>query len=152
MIDSRAAPVPLVEGLLSMIRYSLRCAKDHEFEGWFQSSQAFDHQVKKKQIACADCGSTKIEKAPMAPAVAGRRGGGEVDKKNAREVLKAMRDHVEANCDYVGPRFAEEARRIHYGECEARSIYGEASNEQARELSNEGVEFARLPLPRRADC
>ena len=88
----------------------------------------------------------------MAPAVAGRRGGGDYEIKQAHAVLKAVREHVEANCDYVGPRFAEEARRIHYGECEARSIYGEASNEQARELSDEGVKFARLPLPRRADC
>ncbi len=133
-----------------MIRYALRCTNDHEFEGWFQSSQTFEKQVKKKQVSCAVCGATKVVKAPMAPAVAGRRG--EAETKRTKALLQAVRKHVEANCDYVGPRFAEEARRIHYGETEARGIYGEASDQQAGELEDEGIKVARMPLPRRPDC
>jgi hypothetical protein len=135
-----------------MILFDLKCAKDHRFEGWFRDGEAFDAQVAAKEIGCPVCGSRRVAKAPMAPRIA-KHGAteskqAEVQAKVLRE-LKEIRRKVEANCDYVGERFPEEARRIHYGEVDARGIYGEASDEEARELHDEGVEFARIPwLPR----
>jgi len=138
-----------------MIHYSVRCDKGHEFEGWFQSSDAFDRQARRKLVTCPQCGSHKVAKAPMAPAVATSKPslGGGADSKAAqlREALVEMRGRVEEHCDYVGDRFAEEARKIHHEEVEARGIYGEATDDEARELSDEGVTFSRMPWVRRAD-
>ncbi|MDE1172243.1 MAG: DUF1178 family protein [Parvibaculaceae bacterium] len=130
-----------------MIRYALQCDHDHEFDAWFRSSGDHDEQVREKTIACPMCGSREVRKAIMAPSVvtSGKRvrtGGGY--EKFARMVAE-LRKHVEANADYVGDRFAEEARRIHYGETDERGIYGEATLEEARELIEEGVEVAPLP-------
>ena len=132
-----------------MIRFRLRCASGHEFEGWFPSGDAFARQAKRRQIACAECGATRVEKAPMAPAIAGR--GGEEKARDVRRFLDGMRAQVEKTCDYVGPAFAEEARKMHYGESERRSIYGESSDAEAQALAEEGIEFARIPWPKRAD-
>ena len=133
-----------------MIRYTLKCRKDHEFEGWFRDSALFDSQVAAGEVVCPVCGSKKVEKALMAPRVSGGRGRGRAAKEAARagevkQALRAMRKHVEANCDYVGPAFAEEARKIHYGETEHRNIYGETSGEEAKSLEDEGVEVQRIP-------
>jgi hypothetical protein len=135
-----------------MILFNLKCAKDHQFEGWFRDGEAFDAQVAAKEISCPLCGSRKVAKAPMAPRI-GKHNGDSVKQadmqaKVLRE-LKELRKTVEANCDYVGDRFAEEARRIHYGEVDARGIYGETSDTEAKALNEEGIEFARIPwLPR----
>ncbi|SMF33694.1 hypothetical protein SAMN06265365_111146 [Tistlia consotensis] len=154
-----------------MILYTLRCDSEHEFESWFKDSAAFDKQAKRKLVACPHCGSTAVQKAIMAPRVA--RGRGEAAEQSPeqsggptpgqtkavaadpapldpkaralRAQLLELRRQVEANCDYVGPRFAEEARRIHYGESDPRGIYGESSREEAEALAEEGVAVARLP-------
>ena len=106
-------------------------------------------------MACSTCGDTKIEKALMAPNISSSR-----KKEAAAETAKAadamralaeLQDHVVQNFDYVGPEFAEEARKIHHGESEKRDIYGEATEEDARELSEEGVEIGRVPWLPRAD-
>lgn len=136
-----------------MIVFELKCSSDHTFEAWFQDSKAYERQRKRKQISCPVCGDCDVDKALMAPAVARSRESQAADERaRARAVLQqlaALRRHVEQNCDYVGPKFAEEARKIHYGEIEKRDIYGEATPEEAKELSEEGVEFARIPwLPR----
>ena len=131
-----------------MIKYQLMCDKDHEFAGWFQSSDAFDAQVRRKLVDCPTCGSTKVRKALMAPSVATSRKKTEVSTATRAEMMKAMRElrrKVEENAEYVGPRFAEEARRIHYKETEEKGIYGEASLDEAKELAEEGIDF--LPLP-----
>ncbi len=126
-----------------MIKYDLKCEQDHRFEGWFRNSAGFDEQRDAGEVACPECGSVKVEKAIMAPRLPG--------KANAqpaaaiRKELVKLREAVERDCDYVGPGFAEEARKIHYGETEARSIYGETSSEDAKALSEEGVTFARIP-------
>ena len=132
-----------------MIHFRLSCDAGHEFEGWFPSGDAFVLQAKRKQIACATCGSTKVHKAPMAPAIGGRKAPDSAP--DLRQAVEAMRAAVEKNCDYVGPAFAEEARKIHYGEAEKRSIYGESSDEDARALAEEGIEFARIPWIRKTD-
>ena len=133
-----------------MIHYNLRCEQDHEFEAWFQSSQAFDQQVKRRQVECPNCGGTKVVKAPMAPTVrAGRTNLSGAVK--LRQELKKLRDHVEQNCDYVGDKFAEEARKIHHGEVESRGIYGESTDSEASALADEGVKFARIPWVKRDD-
>lgn len=132
-----------------MISFTLRCSKDHEFEGWFQNSAAFDEQVQKKKIACPICGTRKVEKALSAPMVASSKARDaaktEVAHAKAKQMLAMMRKEVKETCDYVGTEFAEEARKIHYGETEARGIYGETSLEEAQELVEEGIEVNAIP-------
>ena len=152
-----------------MIRYALRCGKDHTFESWFQDSAAFDAQVRRKLVTCPLCNSTEIEKAIMAPRIVGRKGRAKetpapvpaaateapaaestpllmAQERELRVKLKELRDHIVKNADNVGERFPNEARKMHYGEIEHRPIYGEASNEEARALIDEGVEVSPLPL------
>ena len=132
-----------------MIHFNLRCAKGHEFEAWFKSAKAFDAQAKRRQVTCAVCGSAKIEKAPMAPAITARGGGD--DAAHMRQALTELRSRVEQNCDYVGEQFADEARKIHYGEADERGIYGESTCQEANELVEEGIKVARIPWLRRLD-
>jgi hypothetical protein len=147
-----------------MILFNLCCADGHAFEGWFKDGAAYDEQAAGGEIFCPVCGSTSIAKAPMAPRIA--KGGGKDRGKGGdsgqapetysnskaaemRRMLTELRRHVEDNSDYVGDKFVEEARKIHYGETEERNIYGEATDDQARELSEEGVKIGRIPwLPR----
>lgn len=134
-----------------MIRYSLACERDHAFEAWFRNGDDFEAQKKRELVACPQCGSPKVEKALMAPAVSKRRGSAPMalaaceEQRAALAQLKALSDKVRANADYVGDKFAEEARRIHFGETQARGIYGQATIDEARSLAEEGVEF--MPLP-----
>lgn len=153
-----------------MILYALKCANDHGFEGWFRSSEDYERQLKRHSILCPECGSTDVEKAVMAPNVArtDKAGAPRVQAPepmpsagppasagnaqptqgpppNPEKFFAALRRHVEENFDYVGEDFPEEARKIHYGESDDRPIYGEASQEEARELIEEGVEVAPLP-------
>ena len=130
-----------------MIVYNLRCRNAHEFEGWFRDSATFDAQAKSGKVVCPMCNSKKVEKAIMAPAVSGARKSNLTDSeaKQMRQFMTGLRKYVQDNADYVGPNFAEEARKIHYGEVEHRHIYGEASLEEARELVEEGVDVAPLP-------
>ncbi len=139
-----------------MIKYTIRCADGHDFEGWFKDSASFDEQAEAGAIECPHCGNAHVAKAPMAPNITKARPAANPEVR-AREVaekildaVKNVREHVEANCDYVGEEFAVEAKRIHKGEAEERGIYGEASAEEAEDLTDEGVEFYRLPtVPRR---
>ena len=129
-----------------MIRYTLRCEHGHEFESWFQSSSAYESQVKRKLVTCPQCGSAKVEKAIMAPAVSGtKKRPATVDQAQLRQFATGLRKYVQENADYVGPNFPEEARKIHYGETAERHIYGEATHQEARELIEEGVDVAPLP-------
>ncbi len=134
-----------------MIRYQLVCACAHEFEAWFASSAAYEEQRSAGLLRCPLCGGGEVRKAPMAPAIArGARTQGEERRKNDRvaalyRALRAIQNYVETHFEHVGPRFAEEARRIHYGESEPRDIYGEASEAEIEELSEEGIRVGRLP-------
>lgn len=149
-----------------MIRYALQCDKGHGFESWFADSSAYDKQRKRKLIECPNCGSTNVDKAIMAPALKRTRRSRPVPNEPAPETnvdsktpvammspqerelrskLKELRDHLVKNADYVGPKFPEEARKMHHGEIDRRSIYGEASMEEAKALAEEGVEFHPLP-------
>ena len=147
-----------------MIRYNLRCDKGHAFESWFQSSGAYDSQVKRKLVTCPQCGSAKVEKAIMAPQI-GRKGNQRQQEVVApaspadnaplmmapqevelRAKLKELRDHITSNADNVGESFPTEARAMHYGDKEHRPIYGEASLEEARSLIDEGIEVAPIPV------
>jgi hypothetical protein len=157
-----------------MIRYAIACDQGHQFESWFQDSAAYDKQAKRGLVSCPHCGSAKVEKAIMAPRLsvtAKKRGktptmetparvaaASDIAPDNApvamvspqerefRAKLKALRDHLIKNADNVGSQFPEEARKMHYGETEHRSIYGEASIEEARKLAEEGIEFHPLPI------
>lgn len=134
-----------------MISFDLKCTNDHEFESWFKSSDAFDRLVKAKQVICPICGDSNIKKALMAPAVRGTKKNNEKNSQiatNAVDYMNAMRKirrQVEANSDYVGNQFAEEARKIHYGEADERNIYGEATKEEAEALTDEGIECEQIP-------
>jgi hypothetical protein len=153
-----------------MIRYALTCDKGHTFESWFQSSAAYDKQIKTALIACPVCNSSKVEKTIMAPGVVGAKKRSDArppqppaspppaaetpspvammspPEREFRKKLKELRDHLTKNADYVGQKFPEEARKMHYGEIEHRSIYGEATPDQAKELNEEGIEFHPLPV------
>ena len=153
-----------------MIQYALACDKGHTFESWFQNSAAFDKQAKRKLIECPMCGSAKVEKTIMAPRLARRDKSTSIavreeaahadaatpdtspvamispQEHEFRKKLKELRDHLTANADNVGKKFPEEARKMHYGETEHRSIYGEASPQDAKDLHEEGIEFHPLPV------
>lgn len=160
-----------------MIHYKLRCAAAHEFEGWFQDSAGFDKLAKAGLVECTVCGSTQVERALMAPAVVSSRrkakppaappaaatpeapppsptgpqmAAGPIPAQLVA-MLQRLRAEVEKSCDYVGTDFAEEARKIHNGEAEARGIYGEASEAEAEALAEDGIDVARLPWVPRAD-
>lgn len=129
-----------------MIKYQLRCAADHEFEGWFRDSADFDAQARDGLVECPACGSATVRKAVMAPAIAGRANARSDNMR--RDIMQAMtraRDYVEKNFDYVGEKFPEEARKIHYGETEERGIYGEATGKEVKDLVEEGVPVAPMP-------
>jgi hypothetical protein len=130
-----------------MILFTLRCAQEHEFEGWFPDNKRFETQHADGEIACPHCGDTSVEKAVMAPRLGRSRGAMPPAAALAqlRKVLIEMRRQVETHCDYVGTRFADEARRIHYGETDAHAIYGETSDAESRELVDEGISFGQLP-------
>ena len=154
-----------------MIRYSLVCDKGHEFESWFADSAAYDKQAKRKLVSCPVCGSVKVEKALMTPRLSASKKGRALpampveapapempaeaqapvammspQEQELRSKLKELRDHLTKNSDNVGTKFPEEARKMHYGETEHRSIYGVASPEEAKDLAEEGIEFHPLPI------
>jgi hypothetical protein len=159
-----------------MIRYALLCDKGHDFESWFADSAAFDRQKKRKLVACPFCGSNKVEKALMTPRISGARKRKAAAAEPAAEApvaapatatpaaepapvamispqereirakLKELREHLTKNADDVGTKFPEQARKMHYGEIEHRSIYGVASPEDAKDLAEEGIEFHPLPM------
>jgi len=134
-----------------MIRFSLHCDQAHEFEGWFRDNADFDKQSKRGFVECPVCASKKVSKSLMAPAVSTARKqekmalAANAEQKRLMGELKKIADKMRENADYVGDRFAEEARKIHFGEADQRGIYGEATLEEARDLAEDGVEF--LPIP-----
>jgi hypothetical protein len=130
-----------------MILFALRCTHGHEFEGWFRDGSGFEAQQEAGEVACPHCGDTSVEKAVMAPRLGRSREAKPpaVVQAEMRRALTELRRQIETNCDYVGGRFAEEARRIHYGETDPRGIYGEASREESRELADEGISFGQIP-------
>ena len=141
-----------------MIVYQLNCSSGHGFEAWFRDGASYETQSAAGDVACPMCGDTDVGKAPMAPNVATRRSQIDPHERRAREVAREilqtvdrLRREVEEKCDNVGDRFAEEARRIHHGETEERGIYGEATDEEAVALDDEGIEFYRLPRIQRRD-
>ena len=157
-----------------MIRYSLVCEREHAFDAWFKNSADYDKQAKRGLVSCPACASTKVEKSLMAPSLgagAKKKSSGAIEtpppaaetpaapaeqtapvammspqEKEFRAKLKELRDHLVKNADNVGRKFPEEARKMHYGETELRSIYGEASTEDAKALQDEGIEFHPLPV------
>lgn len=154
-----------------MIRYALVCERKHDFEIWFSDSGDYDRQRKRGLVTCPVCDSKKVEKAIMAPAIArsGKKRSAPIEtpqpapeapraaapenvamispqEQEFRAKLRELRDHLTQNADNVGKKFPEEARKMHYGEIEHRSIYGEASPQEAKELHDEGIEFHPLPV------
>jgi hypothetical protein len=154
-----------------LIKYTLVCDKGHEFESWFADSAAYDKQRKRKLVACPACDSVKIDKAIMAPRVAAKGGKRPApvetptpvaeqapagppapvamispQEMEFRSKLKELRDHLVKNAENVGGKFSEEARKMHYGEIEHRSIYGVATPQEAKDLLEEGIECHPLPV------
>ncbi|MCO6416358.1 DUF1178 family protein [Siccirubricoccus sp. KC 17139] len=155
-----------------MIHYDLRCASGHEFDGWFKDSVAYEKQAKAGFVQCPVCGGTEVTKQLMAPAIP-KKGSSRAKPPESPPaappaesrsqaaagpmpaqvlaLLQRMRAEVEKHCDYVGRDFAEEARKIHRGESDARGIYGETTDAEAETLREEGIELARIPWVPRAD-
>ncbi len=141
-----------------MILYQLKCTQDHQFEAWFRDASTYDAQSAGGEISCPYCGSNRISKAPMAPRLA--KGTAQPDSVEARakevaeqifQAAENLREHVEENCDFVGEQFADEARKIHYGENGERGIYGTTSDDEASQLRDEGIEFHQLRWFQRRD-
>ena len=131
-----------------MIKYNLKCDNNHNFDAWFSDSSNFEEQNKKNLIFCPKCNSTKIEKNIMAPNIGSKKQSytnALKTEKNYEKIIKNVRKHVEKNFEYVGDKFADEARAIHYGEKEEREIYGETSAEEAVDLIEEGVNVSPIP-------
>ena len=141
-----------------MIKYALACEKDHSFESWFPNSESYDVQARRGLIACPECGSARVSKAIMAPAIVGGDKSRPRQEATAapvallderqqrlREIARQLRQEIIANSDDVGAKFPEEARAIHDGDAPARSIRGQATAEEARALIEDGVGV--LPLP-----
>ena len=129
-----------------MIRYDLKCENGDEFEAWFGSIADFDRQADAGLVVCPHCGSRHVSKAPMAPAVrTGRAKEAQKERAVAMAMAAKVREHIKDNFDYVGDKFAEEARKMHAGETEERAIWGEATPEEARELAEEGIPASALP-------
>jgi hypothetical protein len=154
-----------------MIRYTLSCEQEHSFESWFPNSEGYDKQRKRGLVHCPVCGSKKVQKALMTPRIPrkGRASAAAIEEaapapaaaapeatspvaimspqeQEFRTKLKELRDHLTKNSDNVGAKFPEEARKMHYGETEHRSIYGQASPEDAKALREEGIDFHPLPI------
>ncbi len=135
-----------------MIRFSLVCEREHEFDAWFRGSEDYETQKKRGLVECPQCGSSKVDKALMAPAVSTGRKQAKIalamgeEQRRAMAQLKALADKLKSDADYVGDQFATEARKIHLGETEARGIYGEATPEEARGLAEDGIEFMPIPV------
>ena len=135
-----------------MIRFSLTCERDHGFEAWFRNNEDFDTQKKRGFVECPSCASRKIEKALMAPAVSSSRKREKMalamseQQRQAMAQIKALTEKIREGAENVGDKFAEEARKIHFGETEPRGIYGEATQEEARSLAEDGVGFMPLPV------
>jgi hypothetical protein len=130
-----------------MISFGLICPQGHEFEGWFRSSSDFDDQIAAHEVSCPICQSVEISKAIMAPNVATSSKQSDVQEIQTQlyKMAQKVRSHVEANFDYVGRDFPDEARKIQSGEAEDRGIYGEATRQEVKELTEEGVEVAPMP-------
>jgi hypothetical protein len=156
-----------------MILYQLKCTEGHQFEAWFKDAATYDVQADAGEIMCPYCGGNHVSKAPMAPRLAkgvsepkpaalpepvpaapraptrpAEPGSVEARAAEVAEYIfqaaEKLRRHVEENCDFVGDSFADEARKIHYGESDERGIYGTATDEEAAELDEEGIEFQQL--------
>lgn len=134
-----------------MIQYSLVCESEHKFDAWFRNAEAYDAQQKKGIVTCPICGSGDVHKALMAPAVSRKSSEkvalsiGHPQQNELRAAMKALREKVTSEADYVGDQFATEARKIHDHEVEPRGIYGEATREEVSGLVEDGVDF--MPLP-----
>lgn len=134
-----------------MIHFSLCCSDGHDFDGWFRNNEDFERQKARGLVTCPVCATTTVEKALMAPAISKGSGSSPValaadaGQRKLMGQLKELAEKVRANSDYVGDKFAEEARKIHFGEADTRSIYGEATAEEASGLAEDGVSF--MPLP-----
>ncbi len=163
-----------------MIVFDLKCSGGHHFECWFGSSAAYEDQRKRALLECPQCGSNHVSKAVMAPNVTSKSNqsstvstasavaentapvqaapqvaGGQLPPEIRRDLDKVMeriRTEVSKKCDYVGDKFADEARKIHYGESDERGIYGEATQDETAELIDEGIQVLPLPGSRRSDA
>ena len=151
-----------------MIKYRLRCDKDHSFDAWFRDSAAYDKQADASLLTCPSCGSSSVSKALMAPNVSSSKKKSDREPPHTdnvpainevppemielRQKLAALRSEVESNFDYVGKDFAEEARKIHYGETDPHGIYGETSATEAEALRDEGIEFGAIPWVPKSDA
>ena len=143
-----------------MILFDLQCEKGHKFECWFASSANYQEQKKNKMIVCPYCNSTKIQKSLMAPNIntkstsknSKNNNKQKLAQNNLQNQIKKFKKYIEKNTDNVGKNFAEEARKIYYGETNSRPIRGEATEKETKELKEEGIPFSQLPWQTKEDA
>ena len=132
-----------------MIVLNLKCENcNNEFEGWFASSKSCDQQIQKGFVECTRCFSQEVTKGLSKPNVAVKKGSVKSEEKVLKELkskITEVKRFIEKNCDYVGDQFSYEARRIHYDKTKKKAVYGTASKEEVKELSDEGIEVASIP-------
>ena len=139
-----------------MIKFDLICENQHIFEASFDDSNSFEKQKRKKQIECPFCNSSTISKSVMAPNISGKStSSAKINREkkklfsNYNKQIKKLKSEIEKNFTYVGKKFPEEARKIHYGEAKDKPIYGEATEKESQELVDEGIGLVRLPFSKK---
>ena len=139
-----------------MIKFDLKCHNDHIFEASFDDSDSFEKQRKQKLIECPFCASSNVFKSVMAPNISTKSNSYAKQKRNQEKVfanfnqkVKKLKEEIEKSYTYVGKKFPEEARKIHYGEKEDKPIYGEATEKESKDLMEEGIPLIRLPFEKK---
>jgi len=140
-----------------MIKFALKCECGHRFDSWFRDNNAYEALKLASQLSCPACGKSTVAKAPMAPGIPSKKSRELTEKGNdihsrLREAVVNMQTVIQDTCDDVGESFAEEARKIHYGEAPKRGIYGKTTDEEAESLEEEDIEFVRLPWVKSDDA
>ena len=134
-----------------MIKYNLKCNKDHEFESWFSNSDEFDKLNKKGLLECIYCSSKQISKSIMAPMVSNSKTNVEQNKiiknnyRSEKNKLLKLRKYIENNFDYVGEDLTKKVREFYYDKKSKKGIYGTASPEEREELAEEGIDLISIP-------
>tara|TARA_A100001011_G_C14224101_1_gene805794 strand:+ start:640 stop:1065 length:426 start_codon:yes stop_codon:yes gene_type:complete len=134
-----------------MIKYILKCSNEHEFESWFSSSKEFDKLKKKNLVECIFCSSIEVEKSIMSPQVLTKKQKNPKDTLDQAKYIKIknhllkIRDYVEKNFKFVGDKFSKEVRSIYYDSKKSEQIYGSVTQEERKELEEEGIELTSIP-------
>ena len=133
-----------------MIKYNLKCQNDHEFESWFSNSREFDNLKRKNLLECIYCNSKEINKSIMAPMISNSKKDEKLnvinkDFKKEKDNLLKLRNYIEKNFEFVGKDFSKKVREVYYDKKTNKAIYGTTTNEERKELEDEGIDLLSIP-------